>query len=371
MINILNAINDYILVINKNGGIEFCNERLLKKLRYENNELKNINTLLLDNDIKSILDTLKSNINDIKLLFTTRDNKKVLINSKLVIDNFNEKEALFIIGNEVEDVSNIESIKNEFFANISHEFKTPLNLILGTIQLLDKNIKEESIVCKNNIDINKHTKCIKQNSYRLLRLANNIIDMTKIESGYYSLQLKNHDIINIIEEITLSISSYTEQLGIDLIFDTDSEETILACDPDKIERIILNLLSNAIKYTDSGGEINVYLKTTSSKIIVSIKDSGSGISKDKLPFIFGRYVQGDKSDRKIEGSGIGLSLVKSLVEMHNGIIYVNSELGTGSEFIFEIPITLVSDDNINSSYAYEQYDKIEKCNIEFSDVYSL
>lgn len=374
MIDILNAINDYILVINKEGVVEFCNQTLVTKLKYKNNELDNINinTILFDKDFNFIKNVSIDKKSDIELIFYSKNEEKVLLNTNIIIKNFEGKEAIFIISKNIEEISRVENIKNEFFANISHEFKTPLNIILGTMQLLERNIVEDNIVSKNEIDLKRHTKCIKQNSYRLLRLSNNLIDMTRIDTGYYELQLGNHDIINIIEEITLSVSSYMEEKGINLVFDTNVEETILACDPDKIERIVLNLLSNAIKYTDCGGEINVYMQNIDSKIIVSIKDSGSGISQQKLPYIFERYIQDDSQySKRSEGSGIGLSLVKSLIEMHEGKVYAQSKLGVGSEFIFEIPIRLVEEREIKHIEKDIEHLRIEKCNVEFSDVYSV
>lgn len=374
MIDILNAINDYALVINKEGLIKFCNQTLLTKLKYKNNELDNlnINTILFNKDFDFIKNIDSNKRCDIELIFYNKDKEKISLNSNIVKKIFEDKEVTVIISENKEDFVHIESIKNEFFTNISHEFKTPLNIILGTMQLLERNIIEGNIVSKNETDLNRHTKCIKQNSYRLLRLANNLIDMTRIDTGYYELQLGNHDIINIIEEITLSVSSYMEEKGISLIFDTNEEETILACDPDKIERIVLNLLSNAIKYTDYGGEINVYIKTIDSKIIVSIRDTGSGISEEKLPCIFERYVQDDSQySKRAEGSGIGLSLVKSLIQMHGGSIYAKSELGVGSEFIFEIPTRLVEEEDIKYVKKDKEHLRIEKCNVEFSDVYSV
>ncbi|MBO3446322.1 PAS domain-containing sensor histidine kinase [Clostridium sp. CCUG 7971] len=272
----------------------------------------------------------------------------------------------------LEKAIEVESIKNEFFANISHEFKTPINIILGTMQLLEKQSTKDVTIYNNGYNLNKHIKSIKQNSYRLLRLVNNLIDMTRIDTGFYELNLGNHNIVNIVEEITLSVAEYIEGKEINLIFDTNSEETIIACDPDKIERIILNILSNAIKYTDKNGEIKVDIKIIKDRVVVSIRDNGVGISKEKLPFIFDRFRQGDNVlTRRCEGSGIGLSLVKSLIEMHEGHIHVESKVGYGSEFIFELPIRLIKENKRKISKSSFNQSKIEKCNIEFSDIYSI
>ena len=214
---------------------------------------------------------------------------------------------------------------------------------------------------------------IKQNSYRILRLVNNFIDISRMDVGQYELKCSNQNIVSIIEDITLSVVDYTKNNNnINLIFDTDEEEVITYCDPDKIERIILNLLSNAIKYTPEGGYIKVDIKSSKDEIMVSIKDSGTGIPKDKLDVIFDRFGQVEGLlNRKCEGSGIGLSLVKNLVEMHGGQIKVNSEVGKGSEFIFTIPIKIESTNEYRGHDEDRKCKHVERCDIEFSDIYNI
>lgn len=262
-----------------------------------------------------------------------------------------------------------DKLKTEFFANISHELRTPINVILSAIQLINLYIDRGQFQV-NMSKLTGYTYTVQQNCYRLLRLVNNLIDITKIDSGYYELKLENHNIVNIVEDITLSVVEYVENKGINLIFDTDIEERIIACDPDKIERIILNLLSNAVKFTNPGGEIMVYMYEARKNIYISVKDTGIGIPEDKLKIVFERFRQVDKSlTRKTEGSGIGLSLVMSLVKLHGGNIYLKSEYGKGSEFIIELPIRILdSEEKTNLCESVEQ--NIERINIEFSDIYS-
>lgn len=270
---------------------------------------------------------------------------------------------------KLEEKVKLESVKNEFFANVSHEFKTPLNIILGTMQIMQKNIDKGNVSLEN---LQKHIKGIRQNSYRLLRLVNNLIDISKMDIGYYNISLSNNNIVNIIEDITTSVVQYVESKDINLIFDTEEEEILTVCDPDAIERIILNLLSNAIKYSSStGGEIIVKVSRDENNVFVSVKDNGVGIPKDKLDIIFDRFGQVNSNlTRKNEGSGIGLSLVQYLVELHSGHIRVESKLGEGSEFIFTLPIrTMEFDDKDNYALAHRDFN-IEKCKIEFSDIYN-
>ena len=262
----------------------------------------------------------------------------------------------------------MERLRTQFFANISHELRTPLNVIVATIQLFELYSKSNSEL----INIRKYIKILKQNSQRLLRIINNLIDITRIDSGLLELTLKNENIVNVVEEIVLSIVEYARTKEIELTFDTTVEELITAIDIEKFERIILNLLSNSIKYTEKGGHIYVHVSDEKENtVIISVKDTGIGIPKDKQETIFERFIQVDQSlTRSHEGSGIGLSLVKSMVEMHGGRVFVQSEEGKGSEFIIELPIVVMDDekskdDDILANYSVRA-GRIEE---EFSDVY--
>lgn len=261
-------------------------------------------------------------------------------------------------------------MQEQIFANISHELKTPLNVIFSTNQLNEFYLKNDLI------EINKNKICnniniIKQNCYRFTKLINNIVDLSKIESGFFKLNLFNEDIVQITENIVQSVSQYIEGKGLGIIFDTNIEEKIIACDADKIERIILNLISNAIKFSNIGGNIYVCVEDKEDYVEISVKDTGIGMDKKYISNIFERFQQIDKSlSRNAEGSGIGLSLVKSIVELHHGKIGVESKLGEGSTFTIELPVRIAekTEDIFNKKAANS---KVEMINIEFSDIYSI
>jgi PAS domain S-box-containing protein len=269
------------------------------------------------------------------------------------------------------EIKEYDRIKTEFFSNISHELRTPINVVFSALQIFELKFKD--CTCgKLSIDRYKYTKIMRQNCYRLLRLVNNLIDITKIDSGYYEITKRNLDIVSLVENITLSVADYIENKGISLIFDTTIEEKTIACDAEKFERIILNLLSNAVKFTPYGGKILVNIEDLKDRIHISVKDTGRGIPKNKLNSIFERFVQVDKSlTRDHEGSGIGLSLVKCLVELHGGTILVKSKEGHGTEFNIYIPCTLIHEveDEIACTKSLDD-SYIEKINVEFSDIYN-
>jgi iron only hydrogenase large subunit-like protein/nitrogen-specific signal transduction histidine kinase len=258
--------------------------------------------------------------------------------------------------------------KNEFFTNISHELRTPLNVIYSVLQM--------EMSYYNNLtidDITKYNKIIKQNCLRLTRLVNNIIDISRIEAGFFKPLYAIENIISVIENITLSITTYAENKKMNLIFDTEMEELYLNCDANLIERIMLNLLSNSVKYGKENGNIKVYVyKADPHNVTISVKDDGIGIHEQMQEKIFERFQKVDTSlSRKNEGSGIGLSLVKSLVEIQGGTITCKSKLNEGTEFLVTLPITSEEynmPSNMEKHILYEK-DSNEIVNIEFSDIY--
>lgn len=205
-----------------------------------------------------------------------------------------------------------------------------------------------------------------------MRLINNIVDSSKIKSGFLKLNLSNKNVVEIVENIVQSISQYVKGKGINIIFDTNTEEKIIACDVSKIERIILNLISNAVKFSNSENNIYVNLLDKNDAVEISVIDNGIGIDKKHLDKIFDRFYQVDKSlSRNAEGCGIGLSLVKSFVEMHDGRISVDSEVGKGTIFKIELPSRTIEEDEISIDKVKPIDNKIEIINLEFSDVYSI
>ncbi|MCB2293004.1 PAS domain-containing protein [Clostridium algoriphilum] len=265
-------------------------------------------------------------------------------------------------------MENTLKLQGEFLVNISHELKTPLNVIFATAQLFNMYCDSGSLDEKKD-SIIKYIDSIKQNSYRLSKIINNIVDLSKIEAGFFKLNLSNNNIVEVVEEIVMSVTSLTDSKGLNIIFDTDKEENIIACDTEKIERIVLNLISNAIKFSEVGDEIFVDVRDENEFVEISVRDNGIGIEEEYLDMIFDRFKQVDKSlSRNAEGTGIGLSLVKSIVELHGGIIQVESKFGKGSKFTVKLPKVKVLHENM--LYSSNVRSKNESIQVELSDVYS-
>ena len=265
-----------------------------------------------------------------------------------------------------------DKLKTEFFTNVSHEFRTPLNVILSVVQVLSSYEKMGETTV-SIAKVNRYMKNVRQNCFRLLKLINNLIDVTRIDSGFLKLQMKNENIVEIVRQVVNSVKEFVNIKQIKLTFLSDVKEKVMALDVDKFERILLNLISNSVKFTKPGGEILITVHDLADTVEISVKDTGIGIEKNKLDIIFDRFRQVNSSLIKdSEGSGIGLSIVKSLVEMHKGKITVLSEEGVGTEFIISFPVKILSDEEMDDIYDNSfnmKNEGVQRALIEFSDIY--
>ena len=242
-----------------------------------------------------------------------------------------KNEALF------KKVLMLEQNKNIYFVNLSHELRTPLNVLTSINQLIKNLCKKEVFITPEKLSY--YMDIMDRNTSRLLNLINNLIDNSKIENNSYVLTKKDEDIVYLVEDTVLDMKDYIEEKGIELIFDTDVEEKTVRCDKTEIERCIINLVGNAVKFTSEGGLIEVTIKDLDDKVKISVKDSGIGISEENKRLIFDRFNQVvDKSAELKGGSGLGLTISKQLITLHGGDIYVESEVGVGSEFIIILPV---------------------------------
>ena len=375
---ITNNMTEYVVLRDTEGVYLDCNNSFLEWLNIDRKEIigKKITTISKLGDIAK--DTILSDLEVINNRSRKIYNEYVKINGKIMeleivkepfLDSYGNLVGVIDIIRDISHKSEVEKLRLEFFANLSHELRTPLNLIfssLQTIELIEKDLLKKNNRLKNYIDI------INQNSKRLLKLVNNLIDSTKFDCGYYEYNPQNYNIVHFIENIAMSVAEFAKQNDINLIFDTDVEEKIMAFDLEKLERTMFNLLSNSIKYTNSSGKIEVLLKDCGETFNITVKDNGIGIPDDKLKVIFERFKQvEDRLRKRSEGSGIGLSIVKDLINIQGGIIDVKSEFGVGSEFTVKLPVSILSnEDHLNKLDYNEVFNgMITRMNIEFSDIY--
>jgi signal transduction histidine kinase/DNA-binding response OmpR family regulator len=235
----------------------------------------------------------------------------------------------------------LDRFKSRFFANISHEFRTPLTLILGPVQNLISSLSREAD--------RRQLKMVERNAKRLLRLINQILDLSKLEAGKLELVPEEFDYIHISKAMLYSFQSAAREKKLSLIFESDYEHLPVVMDQDKIEQVLINLLSNALKYSSAGGKIVLKVlvekKRSASFVVTTVEDTGLGIDQEQLPHVFKRFYQADHKGFATQQSstGIGLALTRELVELHGGAIGVNSQTGKGTTFTFSLPLRTVDE----------------------------
>jgi len=233
----------------------------------------------------------------------------------------------------------LNQLKNSLYTNITHEFRTPLTVILGMADSLKSTLIEKQLKgAEHPLEL------IKRNGNNLLRLVNEMLDLSKLESGNMELQLIQADVIPFVKYLGESFHSLAEEKQINLVVYSEIDELLMDIDANKLSVIISNVLSNAIKFTQPGGKIITHLNQINNSknkfFLIKIKDNGLGISEEEVNNIFNRFYQVDNSSsRQGEGTGIGLALTKEFVKLMNGTIDVKSSLGKGSEFIIQLPIS--------------------------------
>ncbi|MGU8638079.1 sensor histidine kinase [Clostridium perfringens] len=290
------------------------------------------------------------------------DNYKII-----VINDITKKNNALRLNKYLKDKLEEEHIKGEFFTNICHELRTPINVISSALQLNNLNIEN-----KNIKSIERNNLVIKQNCLRLIRTINNFIDANKISEGQIETNIMVLNIVEVVENILDASAEYINKKKINFIFDPDFEEIFIAIDSEFLERIILNLLSNSVKYGRKNGNIYVKIYFEGKDLVIMIENDGIAISYDEQKYIFDKFTKSNKAlNRTQEGSGLGLYISKSLMKMQGGDLKVEIYEGYGNKFklyFYDVDLfkeTERTEHIVNNNY----YNLKEKAEIEFSDIY--
>lgn len=265
--------------------------------------------------------------------------------------------------------------KNVFLANMSHELKTPLNSINTISDIMAKNTKND-LTQEQSKNLTIINNCGKD----LLYLINDILDISKLEEGEMALRLEPVDILDVLKNLRDMFIHQTNTQNVEFIYKFDSKLKMIYSDKERIKQIVKNLLSNAIKFTQNG-KVRLHLEDDGDNIVITVKDDGIGIPKDKLSYIFDRFKQVDDSTtRKYQGTGLGLAISKELVNLLGGYITVHSKLGFGSTFIVNIPketkkehinfkkVNIIYDDNLQLEEPKEEITSIKKIENKIKNV---
>ena len=358
--NLLQTLPEGIAIINKNNKIhKFRNKSMIKILK----------SIGIENFNEIINDYISKGRNGISKTYTIKSEKNIKLN--LIIKDFIDEDSFIcyinilsnIRGNKkLNEVKNMYNFKNEFLYAIYENLKQPINTIFESNKRIQCNESKQKYTYIDN-----YSRVIKQNSYRLKRLLDNIEEINKIENGVATINYTNCDIIKFTQSIVNICKEYAKLKNIEIIFKSNIKKMIISIDQLKIERMILNLLSNAIKFTNEGGKIIVSVNVDENESIISVEDTGVGIKEENLEIIFDNFVQLDTTlHRASEGTGIGLALVKNIAKLHDSKINVYSKLGEGSKF--EISLKNLSQKGRKKQKKIK-YNFNELVDIEFSDIY--
>lgn len=375
---IINTAIDLVVIMNREGIITEVSECWEEQLGWKQEEMvgKNLKQFFYSEDRRDIVREVKQyeeakQKGIVRIICSDATLKwyqwhmKYDIKSKLIIftaTNINEYMKKKIETEERE----AENFKEDFLINISHEFRTPVNVILSAVQLLGIMRGQADGLCAEDFD--KYTDKIRHNGHRLLRLTNNLIELSQVEMKSEKINAVNTNIVSLVENIVKGVRKCIDKNKIEIRFITNISEEMIACDIDKIEKIVLNLISNSIKYAkiDEKANIEVSVMNEQEEICISVKDNGMGISKEKIDMIFEPFVKESKGlNRPAEGSGIGLALVKGYVQAHGGRIEVESDEGIGSKFSIYLPI-IISDNTELKQGDFRSI--VEQCKVELSDI---
>lgn len=290
------------------------------------------------------------------------DNYKIII-----INDITKKNNALRLNKYLKDKLEEENIKGEFFTNICHELRTPINVISSALQLNNLNIENKNI---NSIERNNLV--IKQNCLRLIRTINNFIDANRISEGQIETNIMVLNIVEVVENILDASAEYINKKKINFVFDPDFEEIFIAIDSEFLERIILNLLSNSVKYGSENGNIYVKIYFEGKDLVIMIENDGIAISYDEQKYIFDKFTKSNKAlNRTQEGSGLGLYISKSLMKMQGGDLKVDIYEGHGNRFkLYFYDVDLFKEnDRTEHIFNNNYYNLKERAEIEFSDIY--
>ncbi|MFK7775881.1 MAG: response regulator, partial [Saprospiraceae bacterium] len=340
-------------IFTKNKTLEKLNSSLQKvneKLKSKGNKIRSQNTEILKQQ-ELILEQTKSLESSNKNL--EKQNHEIQI----------QRDKLEKMVNQVEELS---KAKLSFFTNISHELRTPLSLILGPINQLRN---PQSLLPE--VERKKLYEIVERNASRLLKLINQLLEIRRIENSSMSLNLKKIDLSHFLFNITEFFQNLSKKRNIPLYFNSSVENSSTLLDTDKVEKIVVNLLANAFKHTYDHGTIHLSLEKVNGKnhelpstheeyFLIKVKDTGKGISPDVMEHIFERYFHKKSLDKNHDSSGIGLSYIKDLVEIHQGIIKVESEVGKGSQFKIFLPLQTEEEVLLQDHYSDLEYEYVQQ-----------
>ncbi len=330
--NLLKTMRESVIVIGEDTRIFASNKSAHDAFARQNGVLENkrlsevIRDLNLHEAFRKAIEEEK--VSDVELEIVGTDRKYDVRIAPIELD---EKKGAIGIFYDISQIERLENVRQEFLSNISHELRTPLTSIMAFVETLEDGAIDDE---ENNL---RFLGVIRRNAERMHHLINDILELSSIESGKISIEPKKSNLSNLIEEVLTNLSNKAEERQIKLI-NKVSAGTVIFADAVRLEQMLTNLIDNAVKFNREGGSVSVSHVQDSANDVISIADTGEGISNEHLQRIFERFYRTDRArSREIGGTGLGLAIVKHLARLHGGEISVASNLGKGSVFSIELP----------------------------------
>jgi two-component system, OmpR family, sensor histidine kinase ResE len=330
--NILASMADGVVTLSRSGDIILTNppaDRFIDLLFFDNGKKKN--TRSLPHELKRTLDQVIKEEREVMTELSLQGRHFVIIMSPLYNQSF-IRGAVAVI-RDMTDERQLDKLRKDFIANVSHELRTPISMLQGYSEAIMDNIVE------TNEEKQELARIIHEESLRMGRLVNELLDLARMEAGHIQLNITNVDIVSFMNKILKKFHGVAENKSITLRLECHADGIEHHFDPDRIEQVLTNLIDNAIRHTDANGVVEVIVENVKEQLQFTVRDTGSGIAEEDLPFIFERFYKGDKSRVKKEGTGtgLGLAIAKHIVEAHKGDISVHSKPNEGTTFIFNLP----------------------------------
>ncbi|MUK87237.1 HAMP domain-containing protein [Ornithinibacillus sp. L9] len=333
--SIVSSMADGVVTLSRNGEMIVTNppaERFLEDWYFENNTPITDKDHKLPSELNSILQEVIQGEKEILEEISLQGRSYVMIMTPLYDQSY-VRGAVAVIRDMTEE-RRLDKLRKDFIANVSHELRTPISMLQGYSEAIVDDIAE------SKEEKNELAQIIYEESLRLSRLVNELLDLARMEAGHIQLNKETIDVDPYINRIIRKFKGVAEENQVNLEIDKNLIFPTVNCDPDRIEQVFTNLIDNAIRHTSKGGYVKVIVENKNAELSVSIEDSGSGIPEEDLPFVFERFYKADKSrtrNDKQKGTGLGLAIVKNIIEAHKGKITVNSKVNIGTTFNFIVP----------------------------------
>jgi two-component system sensor histidine kinase ResE len=330
--SILSSMADGVITFNRDGTILITNppaDRFLQYWYYENGEFSSdsegIPSQVMELFQRAV-DTEKEQLGEISL----QGRHWVILVSPLYSNRFIR--GVVAVLRDMTEERQLDKMRKDFIANVSHELRTPISMLQGYSEAIVDDIAESQEEKK------EMAKVIYDESLRMGRLVNELLDLARMEAGHIQLTMEDVNLSSFINRIIHKFQGLAKDNEIQLYAEIENEMASISCDPDRIEQVLTNLIDNGIRHTPKGGSVKLRVTTEDKGILIEVKDSGSGIPEDDVPFVFERFYKADKArTRGRAGTGLGLAIAKNIIDAHRGHISVQSKIGQGTTFSFLLP----------------------------------